>query len=39
MRFNCLKAKEPLRGNNLPFTTKFPGVLGNHLIDLRKMKD
>ena len=26
-----LKAKEPLRGGSLLFTTKFPGVPGTHL--------
>ena len=36
MGFNCLKATEPLRGDSLLFTTKFPEILGRHLIDLRK---
>ena len=38
MRFNCLKATEPLRGGSLLFTTQCPGVLGTHLIDLERMK-
>ena len=29
---------EPLRGGNLLFTTKFPGIPGTHFIDLRRMK-
>ena len=35
---NCLKATEPLRRGSLLFTTKFPEILGTHLIDLRRMK-
>ena len=27
MGFNCLKAKEPLRGGTLLFTTKLPSIL------------
>ena len=30
--------QEPLRGSRLLFTTKFPGILGTHFIDLRRMK-
>ena len=26
MRFNCLKAMEPLQGSSLLFTTKFPEI-------------
>ena len=29
---------EPLRGGNLLFTTKFPGIPGTHFIDLGRMK-
>ena len=29
---------QPLRGDNLLFTTKFPEIPGTHFIDLRKMK-
>ena len=32
MGFNCLKATEPLRGDNLLFTTWSPGVRSTHLI-------
>ena len=39
MGFNCLKATEPLRGDSLLFTTKFPAIPGTHLIDLERMKD
>ena len=38
MGFNSIKAKEPLRGGSLAFTTKFPGIPGIHLINLRRMK-
>ena len=34
MRFICIKATEPLEGNNLFFTTEFPGIPGTHFIDL-----
>ena len=34
MWFNCLKAKEPLRGDSLLFNTQSPGVPGTHLIGL-----
>ena len=37
MGFSGLKAAEPLRGNSLLFTIKFPEILGTHLID-RGMK-
>ena len=30
--------QEPLCGSSLLFTTKFPGYLGTHFIDLRRMK-
>ena len=36
--FNCLKAAEPLRRGILLLTTKFPGVSGTHLINLKRMK-
>ena len=39
MGFNCLKAAEPLRWGSLLFTTKFPEIPGNHLIDLGRIKD
>ena len=29
---------EPLQGDSLLFTTKFPGVPGTHLIHLGRMK-
>ena len=29
---------EPLRGDSLLFTTKFPEISGTHFIDLRRMK-
>ena len=35
---NCLKAAEPLRGDSLLFTTKFPENPGTRLIDLERMK-
>ena len=38
MRFNYLKAAEPLQGDCLLFTTKTLGVPGTHLNNLRKMK-
>ena len=38
MRFNCFKAKEPLRGSSLLFATKSPEIPGTHLIDLERMK-
>ena len=38
MGFKCLKATEPLRGDNLLFTTRCLGGPSTHLIDLRKMK-
>ena len=28
-----------LRGGSLPFTTKFPDILGTHFTDLERMKD
>ena len=33
MGFNCLKARKPLGGGSLLSTTKFPKILGSHLID------
>ena len=39
MGFNCLKAAEPLRGDSLLSTTKFPAIPGTHLIDFERMKD
>ena len=33
MRFNCLKAAEPLKGDSLPSTSKSPGIPSTHLID------
>ena len=38
MEFNCLKATEPLRGDDLLFTTKSPGIRGTHFIDHGRMK-
>ena len=38
MEFNCYKASEPLWGDSLLLTTKFPEIPGNHLIDLGRMK-
>ena len=29
---------DPLRGGSLHFPTKFPEILGTHLIDFAKMK-
>ena len=34
MRFNSLKATEPLRGDSLLFTNKSPGVPGTYLNNL-----
>ena len=39
MKFNCLKATEPLRGDSLLFITRSPGLPGAHLVDFRGMKD
>ena len=39
MGLKCLKATEPLQGDNLLFTTKSPGIPGTHFIDLGRMKD
>ena len=36
MGFICLEATEPLRGDSLLFTTKFPQSACTHLIDLEK---
>ena len=38
IRFNCLKATEPLQGNGLLFTTQSPEVSGTHLIEPGRMK-
>ena len=32
MGFNYLKTTEPLRGDRLLFTTKFPDISGSHLM-------
>ena len=32
MGFNCLKARDTLRGGSLLFTTKFPEIPGTHGI-------
>ena len=37
MGFIWLKAIQPLRGDSLLFTIKFPGVPGTQLIDLRSL--
>ena len=34
MGFNCLKAKEPLSGDSLLFTSKSPEIPGTQLIHL-----
>ena len=36
--FNCLKAREPLRGDSLLFTTKSPEDPSTHFINLGRMK-
>ena len=38
MRFNCLKAIEPSRGESLLFTTTSPGISVTYLINLETMK-
>ena len=38
MLFSCLKAADPLLGDSLLFTIKYPEVSCTHLIDLEKMK-
>lgn len=38
LSFNYLKGGEQLRRGSLLFTTNFPGILGHHFIDLRRMK-
>ena len=38
MEFNYLKAAVPLRGDSLLFTATSPGVPGNHMVDLGRMK-
>ena len=39
MGLNCLKAREPLRGDSLFFTIQSPGVPGTHLMYFDAMKD
>ena len=39
MVFKYVNATEPLRGDSLLFTTKFPETSGTHLIDHTRMKD
>ena len=36
--FNGFKTTEPLWGDSLLFTTQFPGVPGNNLTDLERVK-
>ena len=36
--FNCFRATDPLRGDSLLLTTKFPEILGTHLINLSRRK-
>ena len=38
MGFSCLKDMEPLRGDSLLFTTKFPEIPGTHFNNLKRMK-
>ena len=38
MGFNSLRATEPLAGNSLLFTTKYPEIFGIHLINLGQKK-
>ena len=38
MRFNSVKATEPLGGGNSIFTINFPEIPGNYLINLGRMK-
>ena len=38
MRFNYLKATEPLREDSLLFTTKSPEVPGTYFIDRGRVK-
>ena len=38
MGFNCLKAKEPLRGDSSLFNTKSPVVPGTNFINLERIK-
>ena len=38
MKFNCLKATEPVQGDSLLFTTQPPGVPGTDLINLERGK-
>ena len=37
--FNCFKATELLQGRSYILTSRSPAVAGNHLINLRKMKN
>ena len=36
--FNCLKAPEPLPGDNLLFANKFLEIPSTYMIDLERMK-
>ena len=38
MGFNCLKAAEPLREDNLIFTIKISEIPGTHLMDFGRIK-
>ena len=38
MRFNCLKAIEPLQRGKLLFTTKLPEISSTDFTDLGRMK-
>ena len=38
MGINCLKGTEPLQGDSLLCTAKFPDIPGTHLIDVGKIK-
>ena len=38
MEFSCVKAREPIRGGSLLYTTKFPEIPDTTFSDLRRMK-
>ena len=38
LSFNCIKAAEALQGDSLVLSTNSPGILGTHLIHLKRMK-
>ena len=38
IKFNCLKATDPLGEDSLLFTTRSPELPGTHLVNLRRMK-